>query len=111
MRKWYYRLCSNVGADMQVMTESAVMEKYGVTRGFVRYWGEKARDPLFHNAALGGARNNSFTPREQLMIELALWDEVQRDPFQSNTAYGRVLSARLGLAIDRRCGQLSARSH
>ncbi len=106
MRKWYYRLCENVAADCQHMPDTAVMHKYGVTRGFVRYWGEKGRDPTFHSGELGGAHNVKFTLVEQMALELVLWDEVRRDPFQSNTAFARAMVTQTVLNVDRRCGVL-----
>jgi hypothetical protein len=105
-RRWYQRLCYNVGMDGLILSEAEVMNRYGMPRGFVRYWTEKARDPNFHSGELGGAHNCLFTEDAQILVEKTLWDCVRRDPFRTEVDYARELT-NLGITVDDKYGVLS----
>lgn len=100
-QKYYELLAFNVGRDAQQFPESAIERRYGVTRGFVRYWAEKYANPLFHSGERGGAQNNLFTPAAQLLVEGVLWQLVEENCFRSKTTYARRLR-NLGIDVDRR---------
>jgi len=97
---WYRILCSNVGNESKNLSESQLMARFGVTRGFARYWTAKAADPNFHSGELGGAHNMKFTMEAQEIVERLLWDELQRDPLRTPTALARDMSQILGVEID-----------
>lgn len=100
-KRWYHTLCYNVGFAGLVSPEAEVMRRFGVTRAFVRYWTEKARDPNFHSGELGGARHCLFTEDAQLVVERVLWSEVLENPFRTNTAFALALNE-MGIDVDKR---------
>jgi hypothetical protein len=99
--RWYHNVCFNVGRDAQLFPDAQVERQHGVTPDFVRYWGEKYRNPGFHAGELGGARNFIFTADGQVFAEALLWNEVRGNPYRTNTAFARALVG-LGLPIDRK---------
>src|SRR3954467_13740809 len=105
-QRWYTTLCYNVGTTGLNETEAEVMDRFGVSRAFVRYWTEKARDPTFHNRELGGAHRCMFTENAQLLVERVLWEQVLSDPVRSNREFARVMTG-LGINVDERSGFLA----
>jgi hypothetical protein len=61
----------------------AVCRRFGVTRGFVRYWLHRLVDPLWHAGTLGGARRSKWTQLQLNIIWVILDLEVMADPVRT----------------------------
>jgi hypothetical protein len=99
--KWTTNLRVVVGQDAQLLPDAEVERKHGVTARFVKYWGEKYRNPLFHPGELGGARHTIFDDAAQLYAEGVLYMLLVIDSRRTNTELARALRE-VGLPVDRK---------
>jgi hypothetical protein len=65
--------------------KKVVIGRFGVTRGFVRYWRERFADPSLHAGGHGGYRAAicRFTDEGQLAAESLLWTIIKANPMQT----------------------------
>jgi transposase len=81
----YTELRCAVGEAAQEGSDREIEERFGVTRGFVRYWRERFADPSLHAGGHGGYRAAScrFTDEGQLAAESLLWTIIKANPMQT----------------------------
>lgn len=97
----YARAVAQVAHLSGTTTQAAIQRGLGQTRGFVRYWDQKAEDPTFHDGDLGGARHTVFTEAGQQLAEAMLFNELRRDSARTCGFYAAILLER-GFPVDAR---------
>lgn len=93
-KRRYTELRCAVGAAAQTAGDREIEDRFGVTRGFVRYWRARFADPTLHAGGHGGARINSsvFSDEGQKAAESLLWTLLKAEPMQTQQQMQRLLS-------------------
>ena len=83
-QKRYVEFSSLVAASVLVDGESATVQRFGCTRGFARYHGEKLRNARWHDGRWGGSNGNArHEPEVEELLRFVLWQEVTADPLRT----------------------------
>jgi hypothetical protein len=88
----YDEYADAVGMSMVEIGEVATMRRFGCSRGFARYHGQKAVDPSFHSGKWGGAQGRRrFSDEVEQVLRFLLWQEVKADPLRTLRQFALVL--------------------
>jgi len=83
-QKRYAEFSALVAASVMKDGECATVKRYGCTRGFARYHGEKLRNARWHDGRWGGSNGNARNEAEiEELQRFALWQEVTADPLRT----------------------------
>lgn len=89
----YHEYASAIGVSVQAIGEAATVKRFGCTRGFARYHGEKHVNPQFHAGAWGGAMGAArYAPEVEDVIRFLLWQEVKADPLRTIKQFTQTLN-------------------
>jgi hypothetical protein len=72
-----------IGSTGHEIGASATAKRFGISRGQVRHHMRKVTDPSFHSLPWGGKRRQAFSEKVAILVRQQLWNNVQKDPFQT----------------------------